>query len=282
MFDIAGVTYTKPKVTILQQSPLLVGEYAGRTAYDSFSNSEHECIRNEDISNLDVDHSNLLDSLAWVHHHHSVLEHLSITYLIKGTSRGTLQEIVRHRIASYTVRSTRYTMQDILHTFNACVALDHVFPKQTFVSFIKTMNVFMVKGDAETMECEAMYDKLLYQFKRLGTEDFIYLTMSKSAKEVFNNKDKFEEPFTLFNALKDCKSKRNVGDNFKWIVTDNWKVDLVATFNLRSLKNFFELRASNAAYFQIQWLAEEMVKATSNKYLDLVMKKDKINKIKEL
>ena len=37
---------------------------------------------------------------------------------------------------------------------------------------------------------------------------------------------------------------------------------MVVTFNIRSLKNYFDLRDSGAAWFQIQWLAEEMKKVT--------------------
>jgi len=51
------------------------------------------------------------------------------------------------------------------------------------------------------------------------------------------------------------------------------KVDMVVTFNLRSLKNYFVLRDSGAAYFQIRWLAQEMMKVTPQKYLDLIIKK---------
>ena len=48
------------------------------------------------------------------------------------------------------------------------------------------------------------------------------------------------------------------------------------TINLRSLKNFFTLRDSASAYFQIQWLAQEMKKVTPDKYLDLIVKKPKV------
>ena len=48
---------------------------------------------------------------------------------------------------------------------------------------------------------------------------------------------------------------------------------MVVTFNIRSLKNYFDLRDSGAAWFQIQWLAEEMKKVTPKKYLKLIDKK---------
>jgi thymidylate synthase (FAD) len=77
----------------------------------------------------------------------------------------------------------------------------------------------------------------------------------------------------LFEALQAGKKKKNVGDAFKHIITDNVKVDMVVTFNLRSLKNYLTLRDSGAAYFQIRWLAQEMMRVTPSKYLDLIVKK---------
>lgn len=41
--------------------------------------------------------------------HYSVLEHLPLTFLIKDVSRVTEVQLVRHRIASYSIKSGRYT-----------------------------------------------------------------------------------------------------------------------------------------------------------------------------
>jgi len=66
-----NIEYTKPKVTLLQDSGLGVAEIAARTCYDSFENSENECIKNAMIE-LDrdavnnIEESALLSNLAWV------------------------------------------------------------------------------------------------------------------------------------------------------------------------------------------------------------------------
>lgn len=44
--------------------------------------------------------------------HHSVLEHVSFTYGIEGISRVTTHQLVRHRLASYSQQSQRYTKFD--------------------------------------------------------------------------------------------------------------------------------------------------------------------------
>jgi thymidylate synthase (FAD) len=45
--------------------------------------------------------------------HASTLEHLVYTFDVAGISRACLQELARHRIASYSVKSTRYTLKEL-------------------------------------------------------------------------------------------------------------------------------------------------------------------------
>jgi thymidylate synthase (FAD) len=45
--------------------------------------------------------------------HASTLEHLVYTFDIDGISRACLQEVARHRMASYSVKSTRYTLKEL-------------------------------------------------------------------------------------------------------------------------------------------------------------------------
>ena len=42
--------------------------------------------------------------------HESVLEHITLTYSVKGLSRACLQEVARHRHISLSVESTRHTL----------------------------------------------------------------------------------------------------------------------------------------------------------------------------
>ncbi len=43
--------------------------------------------------------------------HESILEHINLTYSIKGISRALLQEVARHRHISLSVESTRHTLR---------------------------------------------------------------------------------------------------------------------------------------------------------------------------
>jgi thymidylate synthase (FAD) len=45
--------------------------------------------------------------------HHSTLEHINFNFEVLGMSRLCLQEWARHRIASLSVKSTRYTIKEL-------------------------------------------------------------------------------------------------------------------------------------------------------------------------
>jgi thymidylate synthase (FAD) len=273
--EMYHISYQKPKVTLLQESGLGVAEIAARTCYDSFENSENQCVK-EAMEKLDTDAINAIDSsellanLAWVHHHHSIIEHATLSYLIQGTSRGVLQEHARHRIQAISVRSTRYTMSSVINAFVA--SLEAVDGFNFFLEKLLDLNLFVIVDEAYlSIEIRTIYDKLRFQYSK--DSDFLQHAVAKSSLpylEAHKN-----DAQALYEALECGKKKRNVGDAFKHIVSDNWKVDMVVTFNIRSLKNYFDLRDSGAAWFQIRWLAEEMKRVTPVKYLQLIDKQHK-------
>jgi len=276
MENIYGIEYSKPEVVLLQDTGIGVAESAARTCYDSFENSENEVIQdlkshmpNHDMCDSinSIEESSLLDDLAWTYFHHSILEHANLSFLIRGTSRGVLQEHARHRIQAISVRSTRYTMSSII---NAFVASKNGGAKEFFIDKVLSFDMFVTSDESyNRIEIGAIYDKLDYQSRVV--DDFNSIAVAKSSIPFI---DQFQgDSQKLFEALQNGKKKRNVGDAFKHIVSDNVKVDMVVTFNLRSLKNYFTLRDSGAAYFQIRWLAQEMMRVTPSKYLDLIIKK---------
>ena len=48
------------------------------------------------------------------HKHESTLEHISYNFDIDGLSRACLQELARHRISSFSVKSSRYTLKELV------------------------------------------------------------------------------------------------------------------------------------------------------------------------
>ena len=280
-----GINYSLPEVNLIHKTPLFVGEYAARTCYSSFDKSEHECIKRINIEGfsdeninecervLNDNGSSLLHNLSHVYFHESTLEHIVLNFSIKNISRAVLQELARHRIASYSVQSTRYTINDIINWFNSCVHLNN---KIKFIDEIRKLNIYILDdSELEILEISAMWEKLILQRNRLGEEEFNKLSISKSLLTDFMQ-SKMSDPDIIFNIL-NSKNKKNVGDFIKGsIISDNISVDLSFTINLRSLKNFLDLRMSGAAWFQIQWLSKEIYETLPPAYLSLVVNDNKI------
>ncbi|MFJ3084408.1 FAD-dependent thymidylate synthase [Streptomyces halstedii] len=74
-----------------------LAEAAGRLCYKSFSRPNPNTARNEDYLKNIIDQG-----------HFSVLEHASVTFLVRGVSRSLLAELTRHRHLSFSVVSQRY------------------------------------------------------------------------------------------------------------------------------------------------------------------------------
>ena len=280
METVAGLAYAKPQVILLQHTGIGTSEYAARTCYDSFGSSENTAVMhfgegNENDKALlnNIEHSDLLDQLAWTHFHYSILEHANLTYLIKGTSRGVLQEHARHRIQSISVRSTRYTLSPVINAFVAEILtnVSNTYPSDWFTSTLIAQDLFVTQDYAyNALQTIDLYHRLKWQFGQIGKDEFMHLAVAKSSLSIVDQPN--GTPQAIYELLQAGKSKRNVGDNFKHVINDNWKVDMVVTMNLRALKNYLTLRDSGAAYFGIRHLAEAIKQVTPSKYLDLIIK----------
>ena len=93
------------KVKLLNKPDISIIIEATRTCYDSMSKSDN--LGKKDLALLEK----IIDSK-----HESVLEHMVFTFKITDISRACLQELARHRIASYSVKSTRYTLKELRDT----------------------------------------------------------------------------------------------------------------------------------------------------------------------
>ena len=82
-----------------------------RTCWDSTDKMDSET--NGITTKLGPKDEELLRKIVFQHKHHSTLEHIVYNFSISGISRGCLQELARHRIASYSVKSTRYTLKEL-------------------------------------------------------------------------------------------------------------------------------------------------------------------------
>lgn len=81
---------------------------------DDFICFECGCKSLTGVRELGVKDKALIDNVGNKMKHSSTLEHIVYTFDIDGISRAVLQELARHRIASYTVKSSRYTLKELL------------------------------------------------------------------------------------------------------------------------------------------------------------------------
>lgn len=98
-------------VELLYNTPLWVCVKAIRTCWDSHDKSDtfgYKC-GNKDKA--------LIERVGNKQKHKSTLEHLVYTFDIDGISRACLQELARHRMASLSVKSTRYTLKRLKYTY---------------------------------------------------------------------------------------------------------------------------------------------------------------------
>jgi thymidylate synthase (FAD) len=90
-------------VELLHHTPLEVCSHAIRTCWQSFHRGD---------GGGESDRA-LIERVGNRYKHSSTLEHLTYTFYIQGVSRALLQELARHRVASLSVKSTRYTLKEL-------------------------------------------------------------------------------------------------------------------------------------------------------------------------
>ena len=158
--------------------------------------------------------------------HQTPIEHISFTFGIEGVSRSLLAEITRHRIASFSVQSQRYVAEN---------NFEYVLPPE--IESIPEAKAEFLKAMEEDVE---HYNALADILQKKHYETMLGQGMSEKEAKLKSQKKAIEDArFVLPNA---CCTK------------------MIATFNARSLHNFFHLRCCNRAQWEIHALADEMLK----------------------
>lgn len=158
--------------------------------------------------------------------HESPTEHVSFTFGIEGVSRSLLAQITRHRIASYSVQSQRY-----VNLKEPEYVIPHEIEKDpaALEQFNKSMQL-----------ATENYQKVTQLLKEMHKAEMMARGMDEKAANRAAEKKALEDArFILPNA---CTTK------------------MVVTMNARSLNNFFRHRCCNRAQWEIQELADQMLK----------------------
>ena len=206
------------KVELLHHTPLGVCSTAVRTCWDSHDKSDSESIYS--IGDKDLE---LIDRVGNKYKHGSTLEHIVFQFRIVGISRACLQELARHRMASLSVKSTRYTLKELKSEYE--------FPYR----------ISMNRDDYGSIVVDS-------------------LTMARASKYiVITGNEKVDSASVA--ALENLRLNLVSGisnDIAKYSLPESYKTELVLTINARSLQNFMSLRTDKSALWEIRRLAMSM------------------------
>ena len=228
------------KVELLQHSSIGICAHAIRTCWQSFDKSDEGGEKDKE----------LIDRVGNKFKHASTLEHLTYTFYISGVSRALLQELARHRMASPSVKSTRYTLKELKSedTFTDGYSMSELLEKYP--------NEQEVYADKHMMRA----NKYLV-FTNILCVDFASLVALENLRLI------------LISGVSNDKAK--------FCLPESYKTELTWTINARSLQNFIALRSSKAALWEIRDLANMVydILPEDHQYLfeQCVTREDKID-----
>ncbi len=173
-------------VTLNNHTPLVICSNAIRTCWQSFDKSDDGGEKDRE----------LIDRVGNKFKHSSTLEHLVYTFYIKGVSRALLQELARHRIASLSVKSTRYTLKELKNeeSFKTTdfdraskylVFTDEQIVDEMSIKALENLRVILKKGisNDRAKYClpESYKTELTWTINARSLQNFISLRSDKAA-----------------------------------------------------------------------------------------------------
>lgn len=219
------------KVALLNYTPLYICSDAIRTCWMSQDKSD-SFVSDGEIVTGEKDKA-IIDRVANQFRHSSTIEHLYYNFHISDISRALLQELARHRMASLSVKSTRYTLKELKseeHFMNGWCITD-------------TIN-------------EVDWNEDGYERAKK------YLVMTGD----------FRVDICSIGALDNLRELLLMGisnDKAKFALPEAYKTELAWSINARSLQNFLSLRTDKSALWEIRDLAYMIYEALpeDHKYL---------------
>lgn len=218
-------------VKLLHASPLWLTSNAIRMSHDNHELSDSSLSADGNLICGEKDKV-LIDRVGNKLRHGSVLEMAVVWFEIDGISRACLQEFSRHRVQSLTVKSTRYTLAKDLKS------------EEPFLSSLENSGLL---GEFGVFTEEAVQ----------RANKYIVLTGD-------DNVD-----YASLMSLELLRRNIQLGisnDKTKYSLPESVKVKLQTQFNMRSLRNFLELRSALSALWEIRELANKIFEALPEDY----------------
>ena len=174
------------QITLLNHTPLNICAKAIRTCWQSFDKSDNGGEKDKE----------LIDRVGNKFKHGSTLEHLVYSFYIKGVSRALLQELARHRMASLSVKSTRYTLKELkneepflLHDIKRAakylVMTDEKLVNEMSIKALENLRILLKQGisndKAKYALPESYKTELTWTINARSLQNFLSLRSDKSA-----------------------------------------------------------------------------------------------------
>ena len=151
------------------------------------------------ISSKELDHEveagpkdkELIHRVGNKNKHSSTLEHLNYTFDIDGISRACLQELARHRHASMSVKSTRYTLKELKEAeyttqavMDFLVKVDEATDEYNFYALCKIREELKLGKSNDKVKYslpEAYKTSLVWTINMRSLQNFLALRTNKAA-----------------------------------------------------------------------------------------------------
>lgn len=173
----------KPEVSLLHYTDLKVASTAIRTCYNTHHKSDFGGEQDQQ----------LIHRVGNIYKHSSTLEHLTYSFYISNISRACLQELARHRIASYSVKSSRYTLSELKRTELSTLEQASQFIKLTGNDDVDRTNLLILQNlkslllkptpndIAKFAMPEAYLTELTWTINARSLQNFLRLRLDKRA-----------------------------------------------------------------------------------------------------
>ena len=110
--------------------------------------------------------------------HASTIEHLSYNFDIDGISRALLQELARHRMSSFSVKSSRYTLNELLDADTEDKLRS--FMVQTKSAFVNDCNIATLKDVRSVLKSGEHNDLVKYMIPEAYKTSLVWTINARS------------------------------------------------------------------------------------------------------
>ncbi len=209
-------------VKLLHNTPLTVVNRAIGMCWD----------KHMDMDSFDIKTLKRIYKVGHKNKHGSTLEHVSYNFEINGVSRALLQELARHRIASLSVKSSRYTLKELLTADRVADFLVetgiHGVDRANWVQLVTLRDQLLQNKSIDYVKYmlpEAYKTSFIWTINMRSLRNFIALRSNKSA--LWEIRDLAHEVYKMLPTTHKFMFVESLDDDFY----GEWDKDLIVDIN---------------------------------------------------